>query len=310
MTYFVRALLLSFSTFFLSYVLLSLALAFLWRTIGKKATRWSAPALYSLRALPPMASLALIALFVLPSFFYLEPQQAGESFGVHVLALALGGLLVLGFGAVSAFWALWRTNQYVSYCSRTGHVPLDDARTLAIDVTSSGPILLIAGIRRPTLLVSEQVRRLLNKSEMHVAIRHELAHARRHDNLKKLMLRFWQFPWLKGLDRSWMSAAEVAADTGAVTDESSAVDLASALLKLASQSSGSPMPEIAMNLVRESDDALRERVERLLSWKPSESSPKSKTTSMVLLLSVLGLFVVAYAPALHQVHEFTEMLMR
>ena len=61
---------------------------------------------------------------------------------------------------------------------------------------------------------------------------HEIAHVRRRDNLKKLLLRFVAFPRMAGLEAAWIEATEMAADDAAVLNASEALDLAAALLKL------------------------------------------------------------------------------
>ena len=310
MTYFVRAAFLSFSTFFLTYVLLSLVLVCGWRGIRKRGVEWSASLLFGLRVFPLVCAVALVTCLVLPSFLYLEPHQPGESFAIHALALGFGGLVLIGFGAVSALFAAWKTSRYVASCCRTGPIQRNEFGTATIKVAAASPLLLVAGVCKPTLLVSEQTHEILNPDELQVAIRHEMAHVRVRDNLKKLVLRFCRFPWLESLERSWMRRAELEADEIAVTNESAAVDLASALVKLASQLPHAQVPEIAMSLVRDSDDALRARVERLLTWKPRAIALPRKRLSMTLALSGVAVFVAVYAPMLHHVHELTELLMR
>jgi beta-lactamase regulating signal transducer with metallopeptidase domain len=170
-------------------------------------------------------------------------------------------------------------------------------------------MLLVTGIYRPKLLISEQVVRRLDEGEMQAAIRHELAHAGFHDNFKKLVLRVSKFPFLSELERSWMHAAEIAADDAAVTDESSAVDLASALLKVATPIA-SQVPELATSLMPDSEQALSARIERLMAWQPRPDAQRRRHSETAFILTMFGLLAIGYGPLLRQVHELSELLIR
>jgi len=119
----------------------------------------------------------------------------------------------------------------------------------------------------------ERATGLLEPGKLEVAVQHELAHVAAHDNLKKLMIHSVKFPLMQQLERDWLEATEYAADDAAATSESAAVDLASALLKVASHSASTAMPELAMSLVRDADHALRARVRRLIAWQSRRTSP-------------------------------------
>jgi len=311
MSYLLRGALLSSAAFFLAYVLLSLGVAGAWRLLGRRAAAWSASLLYGLRALPPAGALLFVAAFVVPAFVGLEPQSTDERFGIPGIALASAGLLIVALGAVSALLASWQTARFVASCPKSGaRRRVGDAGAGAVEVVSAKPLFVVAGIHRPKLLISEQAVRLLDENEMRVAVRHELAHARFRDNLKKLGLRAARFPFLSGLERSWMQAAELEADDAAVTDPSGALDLASALLKIAGASSPAPLPHLAMSLVPGTQSALQARVQRLLAWEPRRSSPSSARQRVFFLVFALAALAAGYAPLLRHVHELCELLVR
>lgn len=268
--------------------------------------------MYALRALPLAAALFFVAALVLPAFFYLEPHDPGETLGVSGLVLACGGMVVVVGGALSALFASWQTARFVASCPKSGtRQGVGDAGACPVEVVAAKPMLLVAGVRRPRLLISEQAVRLLDEREMRAAVRHELAHLDFHDNLKKLVLRAARFPFLAGLERSWMQAAELAADDAAATDESAALDLASALLKVASRSSPAPVPLLAMGLGAGSESALQTRVQRLLAWQPRRSVPSpARRRAFFLCFFAVAALATAYAPLLHHVHELCELLVR
>ena len=305
MSYLLRLTLLSLALFSLSYVFLSSALAISWPLIRRQANRWKDSVLYCLRIAPLAAAGAVVGLLVVPSFLYLEPRGTGEAVSVAALAFASGGIALMIAGTVSALLACRSTGQFV-----LAHKRVCLNTTSAIEVCGTAPMLAVAGAYHPTLLVSRELKQVLTPGEMQAAVQHELAHINRHDNLKKLVFRFAGFPLLAGLERAWLNAAELAADDAAATSEVAALDLASALLKVAGTSSSVPLPALAMSLVPERDHVLRFRVERLLAWKPRHRTQSSFSDFWKPALLAVILFAITYSPLLKHVHELTELLAR
>ena len=311
MSYLLRGALLSSAAFFLAYVFLSLGVAGAWPLLRRRAAAWSASLLYGLRALPPAGALLFVAGFVVPAFLCLEPQGTDERFGIPGIALASAGLLMVAWGTVSALLASWQTARFVASCPKTGLRRLEgSAGACAVEVVSAKPLFVVAGIHRPKLLISQQAVRLLDENEMRVAVRHELAHAHFRDNLKKLALRAARFPFLSGLERSWMQAAELEADDAAAVDACGALDLASALLKIAGASSPAPLPHLAMSLVPGTQPALQARVQRLLAWQPRLPSPPRRGRALLFFFFAVLALTAGYAPLLRHVHELGELLVR
>jgi Zn-dependent protease with chaperone function len=309
MSYLLRGALLWLGAFFLIYITLSIGVAGAWQFLRNRAATWDASSLYGLRALPLTAAAVFVIFLVIPSFLRLEQYQAEETVGCLGLGLAFGGIGIVGFGAISALLALWRVHRFLASCPETRTWQLDNSGASGIEIATANPMLLVAGIYRSKVLISEQAVRLLDPCEMRAAVRHELAHASSHDNFKKLMFQVSRFPFLSGLERSWMQAAELAADDAAVTDESSAVDLASALLKVASRTSAREMPELATSLLPHTEQELRTRIERLVTWHRPASAPRRQLLALFILTG-LGTLAVSYLPLLRQVHELSEFLIR
>src|SRR5258707_3447362 len=306
MMYLLRWAVVSFGVFFLLYAGLSFVVVISWRTLKNQL---SATALFTLRALPLFCASAIVLLVAVPSFFSLEPNSAEESVGAGGIFIALGGGTVVLIGLISVAAAWRRAARFLASCAANSRQLMTDVGVPAFEVSGPAPALLVGGVCRPRLLVSGRAAELLSQREMDVAIRHELAHIRRHDNLKKLILHFCVFPFFAALDREWLMAAEIAADDAAVNDEQTALDLASALLKIARDSSSAPMPALAMNLVPERGAAVSARVERLLSWKRPANQHRSWHT-LALVAGITVLAVTHYPWVLAQMHEFTELLVR
>jgi len=309
--YFIRGGVIALGVFFLVYVVLSLLVGVGWRALRRDRRRVSSATAYGFRTLPLVAALVVVALFTIPSFLRFEPRWDDEPIGIAALALASAGAAILVFGIVKALLAWIQTSRSVSSW-------VADSRTLNLEATvpafqtpESAPLLAVAGLCRPKLLVSGCARRLLDPGELDVAIRHELAHVRSRDNLKKLLLRACAFPFLDALDRAWLEAAEINADDEAVRDERSALDLASALLKVSRLAPRVRGPELAMDLVSGAPGAVTARVERLLSWTP-QVRPQRRLIPIGVPAALVAAVTagLAYMWVLARVHQFTEFLVR
>ncbi|MFZ3213893.1 MAG: M56 family metallopeptidase [Terriglobales bacterium] len=308
--YFIRGGVIALSVFFLVYVALSLLVGAGWRALRRDRWGVSSATAYGLRILPLVAALVVVTVFTVPSFLRFEPRWDDEPIGIAALALASAGAAILIFGIINALLAWMRTSRSVSSWTSGSRTLNLEATVPAFQTPESAPLLAVAGLCRPRLLVSGCARRLLDPGELEVAIRHELAHVRRRDNLKKLLLRACAFPFLGALDGAWLQAAEINADDEAVQDERSALDLASALLKVSRLSPLVPGPELVMDLVSGNPGAVAARVERLLAWTPRARPQRRLLPVAVPALVAAVTAGLAYMWVLACVHQFTEFLVR
>jgi Zn-dependent protease with chaperone function len=289
--YWIRAAVVSLIVLSFSYVVLSAALVVVWNSLQRRMTSISADALFALRIAPLAVSFALVSLLTLPAFLFFEPINMKEGIRGGAIAGSALALAMLAVGVARSFLAWRKTAKLVAAC--------------AAEENSVKPAVFITGILRSRLIVSSSARVLLNERELAAAVRHESAHAQRRDNLKQLLLRFCAFPLLSSMDRAWLRSAEIAADDAAVCDEQSALDLASALTRIARNTVA--VPELGMSLVPEMDAPLQTRIERLLSWKPTEG--KRRRPLRWISVSVIALALALNASALlAQAHEVTEIL--
>jgi hypothetical protein len=130
------------------------------------------------------------------------------------------------------------------------------------------------------------------------------------DNLKKLIFRCCPFPGMAKLEGAWAQSAELAADDAAVSDQSEAIDLAAALIKLSRLVRVEAAPFHVMNLVAGS---LSLRVARLLAWDESSKSRRVRIRTWFVLpfaVAVSLLVTIAYSPVLGLTREVTEWLVR
>lgn len=312
----IRCLGVSLAFFLLVYVASCVALVSGWRAVRRLGNRLSSPniaaLLFLLRSLPLAAAVLITLGCVVPSFLLLEPRAAAEPVGEIPLTLGACCLALFVAGAWNAVSAQVRTSRAVagwmqgaSAASGCGPVPL-------FRIRPASPGLTVAGWREPRVLLSYAAAALLNEQELEGALRHEIAHVRRRDNLKKLFFRLCAFPGMAPLEAAWSEAAEMAADDAAVSDRGEALDLASALIKL-SRLAPVQTATLTTGLVESSASALNARIERLVSWEersvPSARNRLPWYLAPALGGSILGM-VMMYGVALSRVHDLTEWLVR
>ena len=309
----------SLAVFVLLYVSLSLAVSRGWNLIRRwfqpRSARSSADLLFILRMLPLALSSVVTLGFTLPSFLLLEPRSTNEAVGKAPLALGFCCLILIGVGVARAWTAQLRA-------SRALVKWLDGSMLMESQITESGeavpifrtgndaPTLTVAGVCTPKVLVSEAAVAMLSPAELRTALRHEIAHALRYDNLKKLVFRFSVFPAMAGLEQAWSEETEMAADDAAVTSFHDALDLAAALIKVSRLGATESSGELTMALLH-SSTALRARVQRLVSWKKERKPQTHRNWLYAIPVAAAVVVVVAtYGSVLNQMHAVTEWLVQ
>jgi len=315
-----RGIAVSLTFFVLIYCLLSAIVV-----VGWPLLRWLharekslAGVLCALRVLPLAASIAVTFALVVPSFQLLEPRSMDIDEGMGVLPLALGicALLLIAWGCFRVITAQTRTSRAVARWLEGAHPLKVDSGAPAVTFCSrpEAPPLTLVGVRKPRVLVSKSTVALLSHDELHIALRHELAHMQSRDNLKKLIFRFCPFPGMAKLESAWAQAAELAADDSAVSNLDDAVDLAAALVKLSRllpvDAPAEAAPVCTVGFVTGSISA---RVARLLAWDEAGRTRPARIRPWYVvppMLAALLFVLVTYGPALALTHEVTEWLVR
>lgn len=310
-----RGLEVSVSVFVIVYGVTSLLVALTWRTLYARSSRGSAhrmaDLLFTIRMAPFLTALAVTGGLAIPSFLLLEPRAVDEPVGFGPMLLGIGAATLLISGIIHAAIALRRADRAVALWTMESQT-LDAGAGVPVRVSGPAPPMSAAGILRPRIFLSEAAQALLNTSELRIALNHELAHVRRCDNFKKLLLRVVVFPGMFGLEQAWLEASEMAADDAAVSTSSDALELAGALLKLSRLAIGRPV-ELTAALVHCPASALNARVQRLIEWKEAAEAPKRKYLSWRQIGAaaiVVAALSVTYSPLLVSVHTATEWLVR
>jgi Zn-dependent protease with chaperone function len=281
--YLARLLCLGLASFFLVHLVTALFVAAFTphaiRAAQELAPRRAARLLLTLRLSPFGLALTAVLGLCLPSYFWFEPDRIDEQVGVACLFFALMGAIIAGLALARGVRAIVATLLFARRCRRSGsHVSLAGKYPRATVIEGATPLLALAGIVRPRLIVSEGVVNALSEEELSVALRHERAHQTSRDNLKRLCIFLTPgmiplLPGFRALERGWISFAEYAADEAAVAgDTRRSLALASALVRVARLGSVSGLSPVAISFLEDVSD-LSARVDRLLLQSPLIEAP-------------------------------------
>ncbi len=254
----------------------SLLAAVFWRSASRASGRVCAATraqfLFLLRIAPCLAAILSVAALLVPSYLAHEPRDTGE-----IVSLELG--LLAGISLYGIGLAMWRgiatrlaTRRLVQdWMKHAEPLHIRDVTIPAFRFHHPFPVLAIVGAVRPRLFVAEQILRSLSEEEIAAAVAHENGHLVAGDNVKRGLLQACRhmlafLPFGRSLDRSWTKAAEAAADEYAARGGASmALNLASALLKVARLAPGGARPAMlaGASLIAEDLGNITSRVLRL-----------------------------------------------
>jgi len=270
---------------------------------------------FALRVFPAAVSTLFVLVVFLPSYWLLEPRETFEGFDVTLTAAATLGLVACAAAVARGVAAWYRALRRARDWMRTARpLALPGTSLPAFELDADAPLLALAGILRPRLLITRGLIAALTPDELGACVAHELAHFRSRDNLKRLAMRLAPdvLPLIgaaESLERQWASAAEHRADRHASAgDPQARCTLASALLKVARLTPPlAPAIEPISTLVGGGD--LASRVGRLLDERGAGGR---RVRGRLWLAGALtaAVAVAMYAPLLYTVHEATEILIR
>jgi Zn-dependent protease with chaperone function len=321
--YVLRLLCLCLASFFVVNALLGLtaALASRWsvRIAETMRPRTAARFLFALRLLPFAVGISTVLGLCVPSYLWLEPQATPERVGWGCLTLAF-------LGALGWFLSIVRTARAVSISARSNRLWQQAGRetllpgetSQAVIVDKEAPLLALAGVFRPRLIVSNGVLHSLSADELDVALHHENAHRISRDNLKRLFLLMVPGPVpfvtsIPSLDRAWAKFSEWAADDEAARGDSHrALALAAALVRVARMGAGPRLSFLHTSLVA-GDDDLSARVDRLLRIQPARPLPPPRARSLTfgagLGIASCVATLLGWPPILSSVHRLLELFL-
>ncbi len=308
-----------------TYSLLHLALGAITTLIAGRAVRMgerlrphlAADALLALRLFPALGSTLIVALVCVPSYLSNEPDAPMERVGYGCMLVALVGVCMWAFSLARGARAATSSWNFARTCGQAGYkVQLPGAPATSCIVNGSAPLLAISGIIRQRVAVSRGVLQALTGEELEAALRHERAHWRAHDNLKRFVMLAVPgvLPFAAGtrsLECAWKKFAELAADDRAAAgDERRSCALAAALVRVARLAANTPESSLESCLLGQTHQ-LADRVDRLLNVVPRRPSVRRRSrwalVALLLMTGSVGVAAVRHAN-LYSVHEVLERL--
>jgi Zn-dependent protease with chaperone function len=282
--------------------------------------RSGARILFAMRVLPCALGIGTVLALCVPSYLWLEPQASAERSGWACLTFAILGALGWIGSIVRAARAVAASVRFNREWQQAGcETLLADESLKAVIVEKRAPLLALAGIFRPRLIVSQAVLCSLSKEELQLALQHENAHHISLDNLKRLLLLLVPSSILfvrghSSLERCWAKFSEWAADDDAVRGDSHrALSLAEALLRV-TRLGAAPRLSFLHTSLCAGDHDLSERVDRLLQVQPLEGKPTSRSRFLAvgssLGIAVCGGALLAWPATLSAVHRLLEVFLQ
>ncbi len=290
----------------LASLVLSLAVAALWRAGGFVSLK-RADALLALRLLPAAGSALAVLTVVLPAFLLYEPAHADDKPG-PLLVLAAGLALLVMFDGIRRAWRAGRAARAWVHSAPPLRTEAFEDRAQVSLVNLSEPVVAVVGGWRQRIVAAQCVAVACDGEEFRQVLAHEAAHIDARDNLKRLALLAVPdvLAWLpagRALNAQWQAATEIEADERASgADPHKRLALASALIKVARlaiagpRSARSARPDGPV-------DGLEQRIKRLLA-PPAGSAPAfpgRRVATSALLAPLLAVPLYAFV---HRVIEF------
>jgi Zn-dependent protease with chaperone function len=292
--------------------------ALFWPGLAASLSRLSAATrarLLVVLRLAPVAVALLACAVTLLAFLRHEPHATVETPGDILIAGAAAGIGL----AVMGLWRLIvrcrATFRFRRMAARTAtRVTIPGASLPVWRLDAAFPLVALAGIWRPHVLIARCVLEQVPDNELQVILKHEIAHARRHDNLVRLLLTglpdvLSLIQQRVGIERAWHETAEDAADDLATGDDAQRrVCLAAGLVQVARMAGGQVAPAVPLFAFHEGESVAR-RVRRLLDAAQPRSIPPILLVLMTVALTstALGLWL-RLDLVLLGVHHATEWL--
>lgn len=298
--YTMRLLCLCWASFFMLHMALVIAARLSAGTAVRVAEHMkpssAARMLFGIRVAPLVLTLFAVLAFCVPSYLWLEPKATGERVGAVCIVMACLGVALWTSGLVRIFKAVCGTARYLHQCERHGRkISVPGEASPALLLADKAPVLAVAGIFRPRLVISRRVMRGLSAEQREAALRHERAHCASGDNLKRFLILLSPdvLPFVRSfsnLERTWSKFTEWAADDVATAgDPRRALSLASALVRVARMGSKPKLGYLSCSLLGGGRD-LSERVDRLL--RP-QSKPRKPVKALLPLITGAGTLAVS-----------------
>jgi beta-lactamase regulating signal transducer with metallopeptidase domain len=276
---------------------------------------------FTLRLLPFVSSLCVIASLCIPSYLRYEQNVASERIGLFCLVTAVLGLalcLTSVYKGIRALVQLYFIEQRCRLLPPVqSPIAAETRMCLAEEDGSDTPLLALVGILRPRLIVSRRLLETLSAEQFEVALFHERAHKLSWDNLKRLFLAVAPgiFPFMGGfgvIEQQWERHAELAADEYATCGRiDRSVALAGALIQVARLGNVERRIPLASSFSAHNLE-LALRVDRLMaidSAIPLRRRANMSSWNSFLVFVAFTTFLILLPAVLYPIHQLLEALL-
>jgi Zn-dependent protease with chaperone function len=306
----------------------TMAAAGLWRLVENRGQSWSAASrariVFLLRTIPGATGITVVLVLLAPAYVVNEPRSTPEVVSAKLALLALISALGIALAIIRVLGS-WRATHRLAadWKSKGQKISLAAMRIPTYRIAHRFPVIAVVGTVKPRLFIATQVLDSLSADEIAAALAHEQGHLAKRDNLKRGLLRACRdalliIPSGRSLDRAWADASEEAADEFAArAGRKVALDLASALVKIARMvppGAKPMMPAGAFLLSDEETRGVKTRVRRLLelaaNYQPCDERRVASSSWVVItalvLIPTVAFFVRGNSHVLGSVHSLIE----
>src|SRR5262249_18790093 len=145
--------------------------------------------LFALRVLPAAGSLVVVFLVAAPAFWIFEPYETVESISPGMAITAAVTTMGIAFVLFQAARMLVFHRRLTAQWTRSARpLQLEGIPISAYRLDSEFPLLAIAGIFRPRLLVANRLLESMSREQLAAALAHESGHLAARDNLRRFLL--------------------------------------------------------------------------------------------------------------------------
>jgi len=303
-----RLVVVTLAAFGFSSAVASIAVAWLMRRT-RPGRDLGAARLFQLR-LTPLVMSSVVLVLAIASFLRFEPRAGEEQTGITLILMAAIGAALLLTMVVRLARMLRASNRALArWMTAAEPITLAGMSIPVYRIDVPFPVVAIAGLFRPRLLIARSVLEACPADELHAILAHERWHLRNADNFRRLIVGavpdvlMWTAA-SRRLAQLWQSAAEDAADAAAaLTAPGCRVALAEALIRVGRLApAGSAPADLPVSALFRGEN-LERRVRRLLD--PSAEFARQQARSSVLVGIAASLLIVSVF-ALEPIHELVE----
>jgi beta-lactamase regulating signal transducer with metallopeptidase domain len=234
----------------------------------------------------------------LPAFVPPQPTMTNAAW---LLVVSVGFSSALLLWLLGRWWQITRLVQRATASERLASIS-DEAQTIIgmklkvrVKLTTNSMSPAVCGLFRPSILIPQSLADNFSDDQLRAVLLHELIHLRRRDvwlNFAQALVQisYWWHPLVWLANARIRRVREEAVDDAvmlALRDKAEAY--APTLLEVAKLALNRPLASLGLVGILESRHALRQRIERLVDFRP----PRKSGLTLVSLLGILAFTAVA-----------------